>query len=169
MICRVLLPFVLLGSLVLPVDAGMVEHTAEIVLHPPLSPELVESYLQRWNIKELRREGDATVFRLRYNERNHDFRLRIAAERVLIIRLENLFHLPRNHLRFTAMLAELMAENYRLTVGKFTWDARDGEVGVEHAIVAARGLAYEDFIDVMVRLLLTADRKYPELMRSMWR
>lgn len=159
----------ILGSLTLPVRAGMVEDTAETTLHRPLNLDLVEEYLRRWNIHDLRRESGSVVFVLRYNGNNHEFRLRESSGRLLLIRLEDFFSLPKNHLRFAQVLSALMTENYQLPVGKFTWDDRDGEVGIEHSIVAVHGLAYDDFVDVMIRLLLIADVKYPEFMRIMWR
>jgi translation initiation factor IF-1 len=163
----ILLTMVILAPMA--AQAGTVTPKVGTQTHQELTGEVILDYLTRWEIRDAKLVDNQISTKIRYKERNYQFNIRILPNDVVIVRIENLLFLPKNHLNFNRVSRHLLMENFRLTVGKFTWDPRDGEVGVEHAIVAHSGIAYDDFVDVMVRLLVTSDRKYAEIMKAMWK
>ncbi len=160
-----------------PARAGVVDPAAgppsaathETALHRTLSVELVATYLRDWSIRHLEPADGALYARIRYKDRTHRFRFRVLPGDVLLVRVEEFIQFTRANLNFERFAARLLEENDRLVVGKFVWDSAEGQVALEHALVARDGLSFRDFTDVMVRLLVTADVKYPDLMRALWR
>lgn len=152
-----------------PVDRPAPARTSECALHAPLSVDLVGRYLESWRITEFDRRQEEIVARIRYKERSHLFRFRVLQGGVLIIRIDDFLRLDRSALHFEGFVARLLQENDRLVIGKYAWDAGEGTVALEHALLAKDGLSFNDFTDALVRLLVTADQKYPELMKALWR
>ncbi len=153
-----------------PSFAGMVsKKTEEVKLHNKLTTDLLVRFLKKWEIKNIEVGKNFVVTKLNYKEYTYNLKLIIIDKKILIIRIEDWFFIPGQHLNFNRIVKRLMIENYRLTVGKITWDPMDGEVCIEHALVSRNGISYDDFIEVIIRLLITANTKYPVLMKSMWK
>lgn len=66
-------------------------------------------------------------------------------------------------------LQYLMDTNYKLMVGRFGWDHRDGEVIFEIAILCTDALVTRDqFMANLILAVQTVEKRYPQLQRALW-
>lgn len=66
-------------------------------------------------------------------------------------------------------LRYLMDLNYKLMVGRFGWDHRDGEVIFEIAVLCADAPVTRDqFMANIALAVTTVERRYPQLQRALW-
>lgn len=64
------------------------------------------------------------------------------------------------------LLTQLAALNYELLLGKFQLNPRSGEISLSVEIQLDDGLGYRTFEAVLAHVIITADRRHPELMRA---
>lgn len=66
-------------------------------------------------------------------------------------------------------LKYLMDTNYKLMVGRFGWDHRDGELIFEIAILCSDAPVTRDqFMSNLVLAVQTVEKKYPQLQKALW-
>lgn len=66
-------------------------------------------------------------------------------------------------------LRYLMDTNYKLMVGRFGWDHRDGEVIFEVAILCTDApLTRDQFMANLVLAVQTVEKRYQQLQRALW-
>ena len=94
---------------------------------------------------------------------------------VLLITVPNILRAPQDGLgapteeALTIFLKYLMNTNYKLMVGRFGWDHRDGEVIFEVAILCTDAPVTRDqFMGNLVLAVQTVEKRYPQLQRALW-
>jgi len=69
----------------------------------------------------------------------------------------------------TIFLKYLMDTNYKLMVGRFGWDHRDGELIFEIAVLCADAPVTRDqFMGNLVLAVQTVEKRYQQLQRALW-
>src|SRR5579884_1067629 len=93
----------------------------------------------------------------------------------LLITVPNIMHAPEEGLgapgpeALGTFLQYLMDLNYKLMVGRFGWDHRDGEVIFEVAILCADApVTREQFMANLVLAVQTVEKRYQQLQRALW-
>jgi len=146
--------------------------------HRPVTLDLVQVYLKRWNVEHVAfdRRKRTVQFQLLVNRRtrlNCVIQVKTKKDGVTFDRLYigfvDLVNLPDTHPRATEVLRLLATLNWNNALGKYSWDPTDGEVRLEYTLLASHGLCHADFADALNRLSLIADHDLPALKRLVWR
>jgi Putative bacterial sensory transduction regulator len=94
---------------------------------------------------------------------------------VLLITVPNVLRAPREghgappSQALDTFLQYLMDTNYKLMVGRFGWDHRDGEVIFEIAILCTDAVVTRDqFMANLVLAVQTVEKRYQQLQRALW-
>ena len=146
--------------------------------HRPVDFDLILEYLKRWEVENTSadREEQTVRFRLKVDKRSDplDCVIQVKTRRDgqtfdrLYIAFLDLASVPAASPRLLEVLKTLATLNWQNAIGKYSWDETDGEIRLEYAMVANRGLCYEDFADVMRRLALIANTDRPVIQRARW-
>ncbi len=94
---------------------------------------------------------------------------------VLLITVPNILRAPQeghgapSPQALDTFLRYLMDANYKLMVGRFGWDHRDGEVIFEVAILCTDAPVTRDqFMANLVLAVQTVEKRYQQLQRALW-
>ena len=94
---------------------------------------------------------------------------------VLLITVPNVLRAPQDGHgapdpdALTVFLKYLMDTNYKLMVGRFGWDHRDGECIFEIAVLCADAPVTPDqFMANLVLSVQTVEKRYQQLQRALW-
>lgn len=94
---------------------------------------------------------------------------------VLLITVPNVLRAPQeghgapSPEALNTFLRYIMDANYKLMVGRFGWDHRDGEVIFEIAILCTDApITRDQFMANLVLAVQTVEKRYPDLQRALW-
>ncbi|HZT96604.1 MAG TPA: YbjN domain-containing protein [Chloroflexota bacterium] len=94
---------------------------------------------------------------------------------VLLITVPNILRAPQEghgapgQQALDTFLRYLMDANYKLMVGRFGWDHRDGELIFEIAILCTDAAVTRDqFMANLILAVQTVEKRYPQLQRALW-
>ena len=152
--------------------------TSQPCVHRPVTLDLVQEYLKRWNVAnttvdtahqhvrfQVVVDGKTTLkcliqVKMKRDGQTFD-RLYFACLELVIV--------PATDPRAGEVLKTLAMLNWQNAIGAYAWDDSDGEVRLEYALLANEGLCYKDFADVLERLTWIAHTDLPTLSRVRWR
>jgi hypothetical protein len=94
---------------------------------------------------------------------------------VLLITVPNVLRAPQeghgapSSEALNTFLRYIMDANYKLMVGRFGWDHRDGEVIFEIAVLCTDApITRDQFMANLVLAVQTVEKRYPDLQRALW-
>lgn len=93
----------------------------------------------------------------------------------LLITVPNVARAPQEGLgapsadALNTFLRYLMDLNYKLLIGRFGWDHRDGEVIFEIAILCTDApITHDQFMANLILAVTTVEKRYPQLQYALW-
>ena len=91
------------------------------------------------------------------------------AQDTLVFLAPHYLVIPEAHPNRFALLDQLMALNYKLTLGNFGFDPRDGEVNFKISLpLEDSALEFRQFERAIGTLMAEIDRRYPPLISCVW-
>jgi hypothetical protein len=82
---------------------------------------------------------------------------------VVYIAAVEFLKIPEDHPRFAEIMRRFMELNWELSLGKFEWDPKDGEVRLSYAFTTEDGLGQNALGAAIAYIVKVADKRRPEL------
>ena len=82
---------------------------------------------------------------------------------VVYIAAVEMMKVPEDHPKVQDMMRKFMELNWELSLGKFEWDPKDGEVRLSYAFTTEDGLGQSALGAAIAYLVKVADKRRPEL------
>ena len=128
---------------------------------------LIRSYMDRMDLKyDVDTSGDYPVLNcpVKMDNATHQLRIVIDTKTQLVYLFLNRYLMaPQNSRTLPRVLRALMERNWDLNIGKFEWDKSDGEVRLSYTFTTENGVGFEAFEAIVLTLVGTGDRLYPDL------
>ncbi|MCE5218076.1 trypsin-like peptidase domain-containing protein [bacterium] len=128
---------------------------------------LIRSYMDRMDLKyEVDTSGDWPVLNcpVKMDNATHQLHIVIDTKTQLVYLFLNRYLVaPQNSRTLPRVLRTLMERNWDLNIGKFEWDKSDGEVRLSYTFTTENGVGFEAFEAIVLTLVGTGDRLYPDL------
>ncbi len=128
---------------------------------------LIQGYLDRMKLDYATdKTGDYPVVNFSINMTNATHRVRIVVDgkrQLVYIFLNHYLNAKPGSDKLPAVLQRLMEENWNLNIGKFEWDKTDGEIRYSYCFTTENGLGYESFNAIVLTMVRTGDKLWPDL------